>query len=288
MARGREAAVRGAPAARGQWSSRAATAAMDAPSVASTLEAACRLPNAAVSRVCSTADGDGEPPSALARPNSRSPSAALRRRQKLLEPPRRGPLSQNRPAGPEPPKTSSWPIRSPRRSKLAPKCLRRDVRPSHLDLQRADLVLGDQPPQALEVQRRNIQHVERREERRRDHLLAGQIIDTLGDPAEPVFQGESIEQAGAKQDGSGSKIKVPSGVTGSPLAGRSVAVGPGDVLGQPGRPAAARDELAEPDRRLLALAAEADQLDLVFRAGEMLREVAGRAELDRPGGDSLR
>jgi PleD family two-component response regulator len=38
-------------------------------------------------------------------------------------------------------------------------------------------------------------------------------------------------------------------------------------------------------RRLLALAAETDQLDLEFRASDVLCETAGRSELDGPGGD---
>ena len=119
--------------------------------------------------------------------------------------------------------------------------------------------------------------------------LAGQVIDAVGDPSEPVLQGKPIEQARAEEGGVGIEDQ---GRERSDTAARSscrpIAVGPGDILGKPGRPAAARNELAEPDRRLLALAAEADQLDFVLRAGEVLREIAGRAELDGPGGDSPR
>jgi len=50
----------------------------------------------------------------------------------------------------------------------------------------------------------------------------------------------------------------------------------------------ARDELAEPDGGLLALAAQTDQLDLEFRTGEMAFKVTGRADLDGPRGDALR
>ena len=119
-------------------------------------------------------------------------------------------------------------------------------------------------------------------------MLGGQVIDPVGKTAQVVLAGESIEQAGAEQRRVGVVDQAPGEATVRHVVAGIVAVGPGDVLGQPGRPAAARDELAEPDRRLLALAAQADQLDLDFEAGEMLGEVAGRAELDRPGGDSPR
>ena len=56
------------------------------------------------------------------------------------------------------------------------------------------------------------------------------------------------------------------GATGVQPLGRTVAVGPGDVFRKPRRPAPAGDELAEPDGRLLALAAQADQLDFDVRA----------------------
>ena len=78
--------------------------------------------------------------------------------------------------------------------------------------------------------------------------------------------GEAVEQPGADQRRVG--VEDPGGERGH--AGRlgvdRVAVGPGLALGQPGRPPPARGQLAEPDRRLLALAAEADQLDLAAGA----------------------
>jgi hypothetical protein len=71
--------------------------------------------------------------------------------------------------------------------------------------------------------------------------------------------GETVEQPGADERRVGIvDPRQKRGYRGRP--GRSaIAVGPGRALGQPGRPPPARGQLAEPDRRLLALAAQADQ-----------------------------
>jgi len=59
-----------------------------------------------------------------------------------------------------------------------------------------------------------------------------------------------------------------------------VSIGPGDVLRQSSGPAPAGDGRTKPDRRFLAFAVQADELDLVLRVREMRRKIAGRTELD--------
>ena len=67
----------------------------------------------------------------------------------------------------------------------------------------------------------------------------------------------------------------------------SIAVGPGYVFGEARRSAAARDELAEPDRRFLAFAVVTDELDLVVRIGEMGSKSLAGPSLMAPAGTRL-
>ena len=82
---------------------------------------------------------------------------------------------------------------------LPAQLFRPHMRTPHLDLQGADVVLLDQPPQSFEVQRRHLAHPKRHEERRLDQTIAGQVVDVFTDAREPVRAGKAIEQTRAQQ-----------------------------------------------------------------------------------------
>jgi len=100
-----------------------------------------------------------------------------------------------------------------------------------------------------------------------------------------VLLRKAVEQAGAQKRRVGIVDERSGPGHRRPAIAGVFPVGPGYVFRQPRRPALACDGLAEPDRRLFALAAQTDQLDFDVGRREMPCEVGGRAELDRPRDD---
>ena len=194
----------------------------------------------------------------MATANSAAPAVESHRRTAPVDEP--WSIHPSRPCEPEPPGPAPCPpitsrvaARSPRRSQLAPQRLGRDVHAPHLDLQRADLVLGDQPFQSLEVQRRT--HPAPRKAARNGvetRSVAGQVIDTVGDPAQSMFQGEPVEQAGAEQGGVGIEDQASRAGTRAPIAD----VGPSrsvQVTFSGSRVARRRHETSSPNQTVASL-----------------------------------
>src|SRR5271157_3944679 len=124
--------------------------------------------------------------------------------------------------------------------------------------------------------------LERGKERRTYQPVPGQVIDVRRDSVQTVGGGEGVEQAGAKQGRVGIVDEGRDRNDRDPERRRdtTITVRPGDVLGKARGSEPAGGRCSEPDRGFLAFSSQADQLDLKFRAAEVRREVAGRAELD--------
>ncbi len=117
-------------------------------------------------------------------------------------------------------------------------------------------------------------------------MLGGQVVNPVRQTAQVVLAGEAVEQAGAEER----RVGV---VDQANRAGRPA---PADCVGfsrsvqvtfSGSRVARRRQETSSPNQTVASLHSPRRLISSIshVRAGEMLGEVAGRAELDRPGGD---
>ncbi len=200
----------------------------------------------------------------------------------------RNPLSQNGPHAARATNQEQSRLAAAPQAQLAAQLFRCDLHAPYLDDELAYVVGRQHRPHAPQVKRRHVANLKSAQERTDDEGVGtGEIIDLVADPTKAVRVREAIKQARPQER----RVRVVNDAVrrhrGDTARERAVAIGPCGVFGQTGRAATARHQLAKPNRGLLAFTAQAYELDFVLRSGEVVGEVAGRAELDGAGRDLL-
>ena len=85
------------------------------------------------------------------------------------------------------------------RLQLCAQYFRRDFGAAHLDLERADLVLGDQSLERLQVEGRDLPNLESGEKRAAHQVSSGQIVNPFREPVQVMLARKAVEQTGAEQ-----------------------------------------------------------------------------------------